>query len=139
MREFTSFAISFCGVLIAAAGIYMLLPEGKMSKAVKYIVVLTLLSALIGLFSVNFSIRFPKIESEFKVQDEYRDEKVIKAVFESALKMNNIEFEKIIIFTDKNEEGSITITKVQIYSSEEEQKIISAVGNSKEYDVEVIN
>ena len=139
MKEFSSFAISFCGVCVATGGIYMLIPEGRMTKTVKYLIVLTLLSALIGVFSINFNLKFQNKNNWSVHIEEDRKEEVITAVFERALKMNNIEFEKIVIFTDKTEEGSITITKIQVFSDENRDKIISAIGNSNAYEVEVVN
>ena len=137
MSEFSSFAISFCGVCVATGGIHMLIPEGKMTKTVKYVIVLTLISALIGVFAVNFNFEF-QTGAASDLDAEYRDEKLVTAVFENALNMNNVKFEKIVIFTDKSKEGSITITKIQIYSAESRERIMSAIGNGNEYEVEII-
>ena len=55
------------------------------------------------------------------------------------LKTNNITFSKIDFLTDKNESGSIIITKVFIYTSCSKEKIEEIIGNSSEYEVEVID
>ena len=139
MKEFATFAVSFCGVCVAAGGLYMLLPENKMTKTVKYVIVLVIISAFIGLFSVNFNISIPDRTAETGAYTGYDSEKMITAVFEKALRLKNIEFEKITVFTDKSKEGSIVITKIQIYSRESRERIISAIGNSEDYEVEIIN
>ncbi|HCH28549.1 MAG TPA: hypothetical protein DEW35_03475 [Ruminococcaceae bacterium] len=139
MREFSSFAISFCGVCVATGGIYMLIPEGRMTKTVKYIIVLTLISAFIGVFSVNLSINFQNRSNKSQYAESERGEKIMGAVFEQALKMNDIEFEKIVIFTDKTEEGSITITKIQVFTNENREKVVSAIGNGNAYDIEIVS
>ncbi|MBO4468320.1 MAG: hypothetical protein J5766_03365, partial [Clostridia bacterium] len=111
---------------------------GKMTKTVKYVMILVLVSAMTGIFAVNFNLEFKTDNTASVVSDGQRDEKMITAVFENALKMNNVNFEKIIIFTDKTEEGSITITKIRVYSDEKIEKIVSAIGNGKAYEIEVV-
>ena len=117
----------------------MLIPEGRMTKTVKYIIVLTLISAFIGVFSVNLSINFHNRSNKSQYAESERGEKVMGAVFEQALKMNDIEFEKIVIFTDKTEEGSITITKIQVFTNENREKVVSAIGNGNAYDIEIVS
>ena len=139
MREFAAFAVSFCGVCVAAGGLYILLPENKMTKMVKYVIVLVLISAFIGIFSVNFSINFPDVSTHTNSVLESGSEKMITAVFEKALRLKNIEFEKITVFTDKTKEGRIVITKIRIYSRESRERIISAIGNGNDYEIEIVN
>lgn len=137
MKALTSFIISFCSVCAAVGGIHMIIPSGKISKSVKYIITLTVITAFLGIFTVNFGINFG-FDTKEKVDTVNSAEATVKAVFEKALKDNKINYEKIIIFTDKNKEGGITITKVEIYSSDQRQKILSVIGNSEAYDVEII-
>lgn len=139
MRELSAFTASFCGICIAIGGLHMLIPEGKMSKTIRYVIVLTLLTAFIGVFSVNFNLNFNGSERNFEISKDAMSERMITAVFERALSANDIDFEKILIFTDNSEEGSITITKIQVFSQENPERIISVIGNGKAYEVEVIN
>lgn len=139
MRELSAFTASFCGICIAIGGLHMLILEGKMSKTIRYVIVLTLLTAFIGVFSVNFNLNFNGSERDFEISKDAMSERMITAVFERALSANDIDFEKILIFTDNSEEGSITITKIQVFSQENPERIISVIGNGKAYEVEVIN
>lgn len=139
MNNLNSFIISFCGVCAAIGGISMILPSGKISKPVKQIIGLTVICAFLGLFAVCLNI---KINADKSFSDEdysINYEETVKTVFETALKSKNIKFFKIIVYTDKTQSDRIFITKVKVFSDENKEKIVSAIGNSGEYEVEVVN
>lgn len=139
MKEFSSFIISFCVVSCVIGGFYIVFPNGKLSKSVKNIAVLSLICSFLGLFCVGLKI---EIKSDMNFNAENRQEEMIdvtKMIFEKALKDNKIKYSKIIFITDKNESDSIIISKIVIYSKDDKEKILKIIGNDEEYEVEVIN
>lgn len=139
MKNLGSFIVSFCGVCAAVGGISMILPSGKISKSVKQIISLTVICAFLGLFAVLLNIKISADKSIYDTDFSVNYEETVKTVFESALKSKNIKFREITVYTDKTQDGRIFITKVTVYSAESKAKIVSAIGNGSEYEVEVIN
>ncbi len=138
MKEFYQFIISFCIVCAVLGGIYILFPNGKLSKSVKYAVSLCMICAFLGIFSVSFNLNIkPQNKIDFKTESSAAEE-TAKAIIEKALKNNNIKFDKISVFTDKTQNGDIIISKITVFTSEEKEKIEETIGNG-EYEVEVIN
>ena len=61
-------------------------------------------------------------------------------VYGQALRSSEINFSEITVCTDKNEDGSIVISKVIIYSDADKERIRSALGSAAEnIEVEIIN
>lgn len=139
MKDFISFVTSFCVVSAVIGGLSIIFPSGKLSKSVRYIAVLSLICAFIGIFFVKFNIDVHPDLSQIERSQNDTDIYLTKMIFENALKTNNITFSKIDFLTDKNESGSIIITKVFIYTSCSKEKIEEIIGNSSEYEVEVID
>ena len=139
MKDFISFVTSFCVVSAVIGGLSIIFPNGKLSKSVRYIAVLSLICAFIGIFFVKFNIDVHPDLSQIEKSQNDTDIYLTKMIFENALKTNNITFSKIDFLTDKNESGSIIITKVFIYTSCSKEKIEEIIGNSSEYEVEVID
>ena len=118
----------------------MLVPEGKFQKSVKYTFSLCFLCCLISSFGVigNFNFKIePKSEGEFVSVGAAAESGRI--VFERALKNSKINFTKIVVLTDKAENGSIFISKVTVVSNEEKQKITDIISADGSFEVEVIN
>ncbi len=139
MKDFISFVTSFCVVSAVIGGLSIIFTNGKLSKSVRYIAVLSLICAFIGIFFVKFNIDVHPDLSRIEKSQNDTDIYLTKMIFENALKTNNITFSKIDFLTDKNENGSIIITKVFIYTSCSKEKIEEIIGNSSEYEVEVID
>ena len=139
MKDFISFVTSFCVVSAVIGGLSIIFSSGKLSKSVRYVAVLSLICAFIGIFFVKFNIDVHPDLSRIEKSQNNTDIYLTKMIFENALKTNNITFSKIDFLTDKNENGSIIITKVFIYTSCSKEKIEEIIGNSSEYEVEVID
>lgn len=140
MKAITSFLTAFCIGCVVLGGLSLLVPEGKLQKAVKYTFSLCFLCCLISSFGVignlNFKIE-PKSENEFISVGAAAES--ARIVFERTLKNSQINFRKITVLTDKADDGSIFISKVTVVSNEDKQKIIKVISSDGSFEVEVIN
>jgi hypothetical protein len=140
MRAIASFLTAFCISCITLGGLYLLVPNGKFQKAIKYTFSLCFLCCLISSFgaigSFNFEIE-PKPENEFVSVGAAAES--ARIVFERALKNSQINFRKITVLTDKAADGSISISKVTVVSNESKEKIASIISADGSFEVEVIN
>lgn len=117
----------------------MLAPDGAVSKSVKYLLTLVFILSVISAASVTTkNSDFEPIEfSSVGIDTSFLDEETARFIFESALKSNKIEFSKITVCTNKTESGSISISKVIIYSDCPSDKILTALGGLSE-NIEVV-
>ena len=140
MKAIASFLTAFCIGCVALGGLYMLCPEGKFQKAVKYSFALCFLCLLISSFgsigNLNFKIQ-PKSENEFVSVGAAAES--ARIVFERALINSKINFRKITVLTDKDAKGSIFISKVTVISNESKDKILSIISADGSFEVEVVN
>ena len=138
MNFFSSVVAAFCAASIFIGALYLICPEGVMSKPVKYALEVVFLISVItvaGIISKNhdfsaFSKPYTKTDSS--PLETYAFEYAVK----SALNDADIDFKKIAVVTDKTEDGSIVIIKVIVVSDCEKDKIAKLLG---EIEVEVIN
>lgn len=142
MSSISSAICGFCAACVFIGALFMLCPDGALSKSVKYTLSLVFLLAVIsaaGIGVKNFDADFFKTE-QTDISTEQLTELNIRLVFEETLRKNGINFEEISVFTDKLETGGISITKVIIRSDCEKEKIFEVLGNvSNSVEVEVIN
>lgn len=141
MNTFLDFITVFCSAAMLFGGIFILKPSGNTAKTVKYVF------ALIFLCIVISALLKIKIDDDFINTDNIsqtvntaalRDD-FIRRTFEETLKVEGINFNQITVCTNKNENGSITISKVTVFSDDSAEKIIAALGgNNAEYEIEVI-
>ncbi len=140
MKAITSFLTAFCIGCVTLGGLYMLCPEGKFQKAVKYTFSLCFLCLLISsvgsIGNLNFEINF-KSDNEFISVGAAAES--ARIVFERALINSEINFRKITVLTDKDTQGSIFISKVTVVSNENKEKILSVISGDGSFEVEVIN
>ena len=130
MKPVTSLLTSFCASAVFIGALYILCPEGKISKSVKYILSLAFLLSIIaaaGITIKNADIETPVSQVSLEEANEL-DIASARFVYSSVLEGAGLTFEKIEFETDKTEEDSIYISKVIIKSSEQRDKIISALG-----------
>lgn len=138
----TQFFVSFSTGCILLGALYIICPEGNMSKPIKHIfslifLVIIISAANIPFNKIDFSMPATAIET-----DAYLNMQTYSAkyVYETALKTQNVNFSEISIFTDKTADGSIVITKVVITSNDEKQKILNAIsGIGQNREVEIVN
>ncbi len=119
--------------------LYILMPKGKMSKAVSFAFSLAFLCLVLSAAVKLNNISLPKISQESK---EFNNERLsaasAQAVFAEALASEGINFRKITVFTDKTDTGSISITKVLVFTAAGYEKVAGAIG-SDSYEVVVVN
>lgn len=140
MSGFLSFVTGFCSVCILIGMLYMLIPEGTMSNAVKYMFALCflccVLSGTLGISEINVN------NFEFAAEQTYVTEEMAahtaEQIFSHALQSKNIVFTKIRVITDKLDGGGISIIKVIVYSSAPTEDILAVI-SSDDYEVSVIN
>lgn len=141
MNNLTSFFASFCVSSILIGALYIICPGGEISKSVKNIfsIVFTLViisSALSIEPDFDFTVSVPE-------NGDYTtaiDTTTAVYVYSECLKSEGIEFSEISVLTNKNQDGSIVISKVLIYSSEEKDKILGALSViAQNIEVEIID
>ena len=139
MSALNSFVTAFCVSCIALGTLYVLVPKGNMSSAVKYafclVFLCVILTAAFKIGTVDI-LRFDARSEDFA--DERFSAATAQMVLSEALSSENINFTKITVFTDKNETGGINITKVYVYTAEREEKVREIIG-SDAYELVVIN
>jgi hypothetical protein len=138
----TQFITSFCAGCILIGSLYIICPEGNISKPIK--TVFSLLFLVIVISAAN--IPFKNIEFDLNPQptlsQNYADMQTTAAeyVFSHTLTSQDIDFEKITVFTDNSNPESIVITKVVIVSKESKEKILKALGElTLNREVEIID
>lgn len=140
MSALTSFLSAFCIGCVVLGGLYLLVPEGKLQKTVRYTFSLCFLCILITSIGTIGSLDFKieqKDEGEFISVGAAAES--ARIVFEKALTNSEISFRKITVLTDKTNNGSIFISKVTVFSSENEDKILTVISGDGSFEVEVVN
>lgn len=140
MNNISSFIISFCVSCILLGFLYMLCPSGSMSQSVKYVFCLCFVCCVIGTVAALPKPDFSYFESAdtTEILTEQNTAVTAQSIFAEALYQEGINFTKIIVDTNKLNDGSIVISKVTVYTSESQQKIDAVIG-SDSYEVDVIN
>ncbi|MBR6501949.1 MAG: hypothetical protein IKT42_00745 [Clostridia bacterium] len=117
----------------------MLCPAGSINKSVRYVFCLCFICCIIGV-ATNISVDFSwfNVTKTDTILTEQNVGVTAQMVFGEALKAKNINFRKIVIDTNKLNDGSIVINRVTVYTSETSQKVLDAIG-SDSYEVMVVN
>lgn len=142
MGFISSILISFCAACVFIGALYILCPEGTMSKPIKYVLSLVLLVSVVaaaGVVAKEEDFTLPEI-ADYKIDSDNLDTANAELVFSYALKEAGIDFSKISVLTDKSADGSISISKVLIYSGNSYEEISKVLGSAAEKtEVVVIN
>ena len=140
MNNLSVFLVSFCSACVLLGFLFLLCPKDKLNSSVKYVFCLCFLCCVL-----NGAVNFPKLNlSQFDTAStkaaltEQSTASVAQSVFAEALTQQNINFSKISVDTNKLSNGSITISRVTVYSAESVELIASVIG-SDSYEVCVIN
>ena len=134
-----AFITAFCLGCIVIGALYIMIPERKMSKPVSYAFSLAFLCLVLSAAGRINNISVPKIsESADELNNERLSAAAAQMVFAEALSREGIKFSKITVFTDKSESGSISITKVCVFTAAGYEKVRSVIG-SDSYEVVVVN
>ena len=125
MNWFTSVVTTFCVSSVFIGVIFIICPDGVMSKTVKYVLGLCFLVMIItslGAFSKDDSFHI-EINEHILSDTENLDITTAKYIYSYALQKEGINFKEIEILTDKLADGSIVINKIIINSDCQEEKI----------------
>lgn len=140
MSGIYEFITVFCSFSLLFGGIYILKPNGKTEKTVKYvfslIFICVILTAILGIKTDDFTLK--KNNTDYEISTEALANQTARLTFAKALESLDIKFSKITVCTNKNTDGSISISKVTVYSNEPKEKITEALKNSNsQYEIEV--
>ncbi len=140
MSGFSSFVLAFCTVCVIMGGLYILCPNGNMSRSVKFAMSLAFICAILSCITDAEIFVLPDMppQTQVSISDDM-SVSAVRLVFETALKNGGINFSKITVCTDKTADGSISISEIVVYSSEPAEKIIALIGNPDVYEVRVVD
>lgn len=144
MNEFKSVILGICIASVGLGAMYMLRPEGATVKAVRFafaVIFLTLtVTLIVSLFakgerllpSLSGSYEFISAEAIAKIEAEQLTREVLKE--------KGIKYDKIEIFTNKDDGGGISIKRITVKTSENPEYIRDSITAVIKADgVEVIN
>ena len=142
MNYLSSVIVAFCVACIIIGALYILCPDGELSKSVRYVLGLSFILSIIAFTGIT--VKNPSAEFSFSssqlTDSSDLDVANAKYVYSYALKSAGIDFSEITVCTDKQADGSIVINKVIIRSDCEREKILSVLGEmAKIYEVEIVN
>lgn len=142
MNSFSSFITAFCVACILIGCLYIICPEGKLSKPLKYILSLLFVVIIISsskLIVINKNVKLALPETNNTDYEELQLSSA-KYLYSYTLKSQSINFKEIYFYTDKSEDGSIVINKVVIITDCEKESVLNTLGElSKAREVEIIN
>ena len=138
MSWLNSFLTSVCASMILIGALYLISPDGSMAKPVRYVLSLCFLAIIVSfapLGAARFDFDYKAEQFSGKSEAELITDAAVY-VYKQALTAAGIN----TVCTDKSENGSISITKILIYSNEPDYKIREALADAaKNYEVVVIN
>ena len=138
MNYITSLLTAFCVSAVFIGALYMLCPDGSMSKSVRYILgICFLLSVLTAAF-----VTAPKaeIDFDFSAQEIDNEELLLSSArytYSYALQKADIDYEEILIFTNKTDDRSISITKICVKTHSSQEAVLKALGQATQ-NIEVV-
>ena len=142
MNFFSSFAAAFCSACVFIGAVYMLCPDGAISKSVRYVLGLVFLLSVISAAAIavgKWDFEMPEITADY-TEEASLDVSAAEYVYAYALSKAEIDFNKITVWTDKSENGSISINKVIICSDCEKSRILAALGEVAEnIEVDIVD
>lgn len=142
MNFLTQFLTAICAACIFIGALYMLCPNGSMSKPVSFALSLVFVISVLAACRLTVWSDISQISISAPTAATGEEGLVISAeyVYSTALKAAGINFSKVSVLSHKNETGGISISKVIVVSSESEAKIMSALyGRAENIEVEIIN
>lgn len=141
MTRLSDFFITFCLSAIFIGALLIICPNGQMSKSIKYILSLVFTLLIISsAVKIDFNLDFTPNTNVINSHAEVINTHSAVYVYSQCLKAAKIEFSKISVLTNKSDDGSIVISKVLIFSKEDKNKILLALGEvAQNFEVEIIN
>ena len=129
---------TFCCVSVITAALSLLIPEGKMSKTVSYAICLLFICVVFSAGRIALGFSGEKNALKTNIKYELSSAETAKAVFEQALKNENIKYSNIEVLTSINAYGGIDIKEVTVISSADSEIIKKTLGDGADYKVSVI-
>ncbi len=128
MEYVKAIILSFCVASVFIGILYIITPDGNISKSVKYLLSLAFLVTVITAGKVgNIDVELPDFEVSQAEVDELLVENA-KLTYSEALRNSNINFSAVTVFTNKDENGNIKITKVEIKTDQTYEAVKQALG-----------
>ena len=113
VRQIAS-TVAVSAVIIGS--VYIICPNGQMSRPVKYIAGLIILLCIVTPFmSASFDIDKTETSMDFSLSAEPMLIKQTEYIAEAVLTEHNIEFDKIEVSMDISDDGSISIYRIYLY------------------------
>ena len=142
MNFFSSFTAAFCSACVFIGALYMLCPEGAVSKSLKYILGLVFIISVVSAAAIavgKWDFEMPENQVDYSGSTSLQVS-AAEYVYEYVLKEADIDFSKITVCTDNSENGSININKVIIYTDCQKSRVLAALSEVAENtEVEIIN
>ena len=107
-------SVSVSATVIGA--VYIICPSGQMSRFMKYILGLILLLCIVTPF-MSASFNFEKLEAraDYSAQAEEMLINQTQHIVAAVLSENGISYEKIEVYMDISEDGSISIYRIHLF------------------------
>ena len=141
MKNLREFITAFCSASLLFGGLYILKPSKSTEKAVKYIFSLIFICCVFSaILNIDISdFKFTTDNNSYIKSQASLSVNAAELTFKEVLKNAEINFSKITVCTNKNQNGDILINKVIVYSKESKDEIIALLGgNDAQYEIEVI-
>ncbi len=144
MSELKSVILGLCIASVSLGVMYMLKPAGATDKSVRLSFAVIFLSLLVFSAARLLKMDFNGIKISTDTAATYTAESIVSVrahyLCEEILKEKGLSFGEINIFTDKTENGSISIKRITVESTEEPEVIRQSITAVIATDgVEVIN
>ena len=144
MNFLFEFLAAVCAACVFIGALHILLPEGNMSKSLKYILCLVFLVSVIsasGIIVKNTDFaNFKKSTAALVPSSLELETESARLVYSYALQKSGIEFSEINILTDKRSDDSIYISKVTKKTECNAETVNDALGDAaNNIRIEVIN
>lgn len=122
-----AFFSGVCVVCIAFGAISMLKSKGQLSKMVSFVFAVTFLLSLVSAFTgfsfnVDLSLDSTKVAGQSNISEE-----AFALALSDMLRKEGIECKEINIDSSINEDGSISIEKIEVQTDLEKEKAISII------------
>ena len=131
-----SIIISICVSTVAMGLIDLLLPDSKTAEII--INLLFVCAVVFPFLNGNISgFDFNGISYSDTVSPTYTEQNTAAAI-ESILKKQGIDYKKVSVFSSISNKGGISITKAEIITNENKEKVLSAVSGAP-FHIEVKN
>ena len=124
METVKQVALVLCGTAVLAGGAGILLPEGTFKKPVGYDIGLVIMLSLAGVISktdISFSVNAQTADSSEYVRG--MSESQAEYLIMSLLEENKITAQKVVCTMDISQDGSIVISKAEVYTDAPEQTV----------------